>query len=99
VSERQPLIRPSSANEVWSMDFVFDRIATGRTLKCLVIVDDATHESVAIAPQHTIGGEHLTRILDSICSLRGTPAIIRTDNVLRAKATPVAAQQHPGSRC
>jgi hypothetical protein len=28
------------------MDFVFDRIASGRTLKCLAIVDDATHESV-----------------------------------------------------
>src|SRR5580658_1798135 len=42
VSERQPLIRPASANEVWSMDFVFDRVAGGRVLKCLVIVDDAT---------------------------------------------------------
>jgi len=36
VSERQPLIRPGSPNEVWSADFVFDRIASGRTLKCLV---------------------------------------------------------------
>jgi hypothetical protein len=46
------------------MDFVFDRIASGRTLKCLAIVDDATHEAVAVAPEHTIGGDHLTRILD-----------------------------------
>jgi putative transposase len=80
VSERQPLVRPGSANEVWSMDFVFDRVATGRTIKCLVIVDDATHESVAIVPEHTIGGSHLTRILDGICSQRGTPSVIRTDN-------------------
>ena len=42
IAERQPLIRPGSANEVWSMDFVFDRVATGRTIKSLVIVDDAT---------------------------------------------------------
>ena len=27
-----------------------------------------------------IGGDHLTRVLDGICSQRGTPAIIRTDN-------------------
>ena len=27
VSDRQPLFRPSKANEIWSMDFVFDRIA------------------------------------------------------------------------
>jgi transposase InsO family protein len=80
VSERQPLIRPGAANEVWSMDFVFDRIASGRSVKCLVVVDDGTHESVAIVPEHAIGGHHLTRILDGICSQRGTPAVIRTDN-------------------
>ncbi len=27
VGERQPLLRPSQANQVWSMDFVFDRTA------------------------------------------------------------------------
>jgi transposase InsO family protein len=80
VSERQPLIRPGAANEVWSMDFVFDRVACGRTIKCLVVVDDATHEAIAIVPEHTIGGDHLTRILDGICAQRGTPAVIRTDN-------------------
>jgi len=62
------------------MDFVFDRIGSGRTLKILVITDDATHEAVAIVPEHTIGGDHLTRILDSICSQRGKPAVIRSDN-------------------
>jgi len=80
VSDRQPLIRPGHANEIWSMDFVFDRIASGRTLKCLTVVDDATHESVAVVPEHTIGGDHLTRILDGICSQRGKPMIIRSDN-------------------
>jgi transposase InsO family protein len=80
VSERQPLIRPGSPNEVWSADFVFDRIASGRTLKCLVIVDDATHEAVAIVVEHCMGGNYLTRVLDGVCSLRGRPAVIRTDN-------------------
>lgn len=27
VGERQPLIRPTAANQVWSMNFVFDRTA------------------------------------------------------------------------
>ncbi|MBX3333552.1 MAG: transposase, partial [Nitrospira sp.] len=35
---RQPLVRPESANQVWSMDFVFDRSAEGRVIKCLTIV-------------------------------------------------------------
>ncbi len=80
LGERQPLVRPGAANEVWSMDFVFDRIATGRTIKCLVIVDDATHESVAIVAEHSMGGDHLVRVLDQICSQRGRPHAIRTDN-------------------
>ena len=62
------------------MDFVFDRIASGRVLKCLTIVDDATHEAVAVIPEHSIGGDHLVRLLDEVCAVRGKPAIIRTDN-------------------
>ena len=80
LAERQPLVRPGAANEVWSMDFLFDRIASGRTLKCLAIVDDATHESVAVVTEHSMGGTHLTRVLDQICDQRGRPAVIRSDN-------------------
>jgi putative transposase len=80
VSERQPLIRPGAANEVWSVDFVFDRIASGRALKCLTVVDDATHESIAVVTEHNMGGNHLARILDGICAQRGKPAVIRSDN-------------------
>ena len=79
-ADRQLLVRPGKANEMWSVDFVFDRIASGRTLKCLTIVDDGTHEAVAVTVEHTIGGDHLTRILDQICSLRGRPGLIRSDN-------------------
>ena len=72
-ADRQPLIRPGAANEVWSIDFIFDRIASGRALKCLVIVDDATHEAVAVMAQHSIGGQQLTRMLDEVCARRGKP--------------------------
>jgi transposase InsO family protein len=80
MSDRQPLIRPDAANEVWSMDFVFDRVAGGRALKSLTIVDDATHESVAIRPDHAISGRHVVRILDQLRLERGLPRVIRTDN-------------------
>lgn len=62
------------------MDCVSDRVASGRTIKCRVVVDDATHEAVAIVPEHTIGGDHLTWILDGIRAQPGTPSVIRTDN-------------------
>ena len=78
--DRQPLLRPLKANEVWSMDFVFDRTADGRVIKCLTVVDDATHEAVTVVPERAIGGEMLTRILDRLGFERGLPRMIRTDN-------------------
>ena len=78
--ERQPLLRPEAANQVWSMDFMFDRTGEGRTIKCLTIVDDATHEAVAVVPERAIGGLALTRILDQLSVKRGLPRVIRTDN-------------------
>jgi len=80
VMERQPLIRPGAANEVWSMDFVFDRVGGGRAIKCLAIVDDATHEAVAVIPEHNISGQHVVRNLEQIGAQRGYPKVIRTDN-------------------
>ena len=56
ITDRQPLVRPERRNHVWSADFVFDRTADGRVMKCLTIVDDATHEAVAIVPARALGG-------------------------------------------
>lgn len=80
IGERQPLLRPTAANQVWSMDFVFDRTGDGRVLKCLTIVDDATHEAVAIEIERAISGLMLTRVLDRLALSRGLPRVIRTDN-------------------
>lgn len=62
------------------MDFVFDRTAEGRVIKSLTVVDDATHEAVAIVPERAIGGMQLTRVLDQLAKTRGLPKAIRTDN-------------------
>lgn len=80
VGERQPLLRPIQANQVWSMDFVFDRTAEGRMIKCLTVVDDATHEAVTIEVERAISGQALTRVLDRLALSRGLPRVIRTDN-------------------
>ena len=82
VVDRQPLVRPTRPNEVWSADFVFDRTAEGRVLKCLAIVDDATTEAVAVVPARALGGVPVTRILDRLAIERGLPKVLRTDNGL-----------------
>jgi len=80
LADRQPLLRPHGPNAVWSADFVFDRTAEGRVLKCLTIVDDATTEAVAIVPARALGGLPVTRVLDRLAVERGLPRALRTDN-------------------
>ena len=82
VVDRQPLIRRQHRNEVWSADFVFDRTAGGRVLKCLTIVDDATTEAVAVVPARAFGRLPVTRVLDHLAITRGLPRVLRTDNAL-----------------
>jgi transposase InsO family protein len=62
------------------MDFVFDRTADGRVLKCLTVVDDATHEAVVIAVDRAISGWGVTRVMDRLALTRGLPQRIRSDN-------------------
>lgn len=59
---------------------MFDRVAGGRALKRLTIADDATHKAVAIEPSHACSGKHLVRLLQTLCAIRATPRVIRTDN-------------------
>lgn len=77
--DREPLEVPTAPNQVWSMDFVFDALATGRRIKCLTVVDDYTREAIDVVADQAIGGSYVTRILDRIATFRGYPAAIRTD--------------------
>jgi len=80
LADRHPLLRPMAANRLWSMGFVFDRTAAGRSIKSLTVVDDATHEAVAIVAERAMGGNQLVRVLDQLAITRGLPKAIRTDN-------------------
>ena len=61
LAERHPLQRPMAANQVWSMDFVFDRTAEGRSIKNLTVIDDATHEAVPVADILVVEDESVIR--------------------------------------
>ncbi len=101
MADRQPLVRPTNRNEVWSADFVFDRLADGRSLKCLTVVDDSTHESVTVHPDTAISGAYVTRILDRIKQERGLPKVIRSDNGLELSGSAskmIATMRYSGTQ-
>lgn len=67
-------------NEIWSMDFIEDKLWSGRRIRCLTLVDTFTRECPVIEVDTSIGGERLTRVLDRIVAMRGLPKLITIDN-------------------
>jgi putative transposase len=71
---------PSSMNEVWAYDFVFDACADGRQLKCLTVVDEWTRECLAIDVGASIRSGRVIEVLSKLVSMRGAPRYLRSDN-------------------
>jgi len=96
INERVPLQIAQRVNEVWSMDFVSDSLASGRRLKCLTVADDFSHECVEIGVDYGISGQYVTRLLDQAAVFRGYPRIVRTDNgpEFTSRAFMAWAQSH-----
>jgi putative transposase len=85
--KRKKLSRPamkdnliSQPNQEWAMDFVFDRLETGRNMKLLTLVDGYTRECPAIEVGAGLGAAQVTRALERVISERGAPAALRCDN-------------------
>lgn len=71
---------PRAANHVWAYDFVFDSCANGQQLKCLTIVDEFTHECLAIDVAGSIRSARVIDVLTRLMSVHGAPAYLRSDN-------------------
>jgi putative transposase len=71
---------PTRPNERWSMDFMGDTLANGRTFRTLNIVDDASRECLAIEVDTSLSGYRVTRVLDRIAATRPLPTMIVSDN-------------------
>jgi len=67
-------------NQVWAYDFVFDTCANGQQLKCLTVVDEWTHESLAIDVAGSIRSGRVIEVLARLVSVRGAPRYMRSDN-------------------
>ena len=71
---------PRAANHVWAYDFVFDSCANGQQLKCLTVVDEFTHESLAIDVAGSIRSARLIDVLTRLMSVHGAPVYLRSDS-------------------
>ncbi len=53
---RTSLERPTWANQVWTMDFTQDRLASGRNLRTLNLMDGYTREALWIEVDTSLPG-------------------------------------------
>ena len=67
-------------NQRWSLDFVHDVLSSGRRFRSLTVVDDYSHESLAIEVDTSLSGERVVRVLDAIAEVRGLPKTLVMDN-------------------
>jgi putative transposase len=70
-------VRP---NGRWSMDFVAQRLADGRWIRVLTVVDQFTRECLCLHTDTALNGEKVAAALDVIVAERGAPRSITVDN-------------------
>ena len=75
------LLRAGGPDEVWALDFQFDRTADGRALKLLNVVDEYTREALALVAERSITAGATVAVLERLTRERGTaPSYLRCDN-------------------
>jgi putative transposase len=77
---RVALPRPTQPGLCYAMDFVHDRLVTGRRFKGLTMTDPCSKEVPVIEVDVSIGGVRVCRILDQLFLTRPLPETLILDN-------------------
>src|SRR5260370_7270568 len=76
---RIPLQPPARANQMWTMDFIQDSLASGRQFRTLNLMDGYTREAPAIEVDTSLPGTRVV-VLEEAAQQRGYPEVLRVDN-------------------
>lgn len=77
---RYSRMKPVSINEVWSLDFMSDRLENGRKIRILNIIDEFTRESLRMVVDTSLSGVRVVRELNELIAIRGKPNQVISDN-------------------
>ncbi len=84
-------LRATHPNHVWSYDFVMDRTHNGKAYRMLTVIDEYTHESLAIKTKRRLNSTDVLDCLNQLFLERGVPEHIRSDN--GAEFTAIAVRE------
>jgi len=73
-------LRPTHRNHVWSYDFVADKTHDTRSYRMLTVIDEYTHECLAIHVKRKLNSSDVLECLADLFMKHGVPEHIRSDN-------------------
>ena len=73
-------LRPKYPNHIWSVDFVHDRLSSGRSYKMLTVIDEYTREALCVEVRSKMGAAEVLEALYPLLLKHGKPEFIRSDN-------------------
>jgi putative transposase len=77
---RQPLHVAAAVNAVWALDFMHDRLYSGRAFRTLNVLDEADRSALGIDVATSIPASRVIRFMGQLIEIHGKPAAIRCDN-------------------
>lgn len=73
-------LRPCWQNHVWSYDFVSERLADGRKIRMLTVIDEYSRKCLAIRVAYRLTSHDVLDVLSDLFLTHGLPDYIRSDN-------------------
>jgi len=74
------LVVATGKNQMWSIDFMSDCLADGKTFRTFNVLDDYNREGLGIEVDFSLPSERVIRSLNQIIEWRGKPLSLRCDN-------------------
>ncbi len=71
---------PDTPNHMWSMDFIADQLADGRSFRALNVLDEFNRQGLEIEVDFPRPSERFVRTLNRIIEWLGKPGAVRVDN-------------------
>lgn len=78
-------------NHVWAWDFIFDRTASGTSLKWLSVIDEFTRECLCLKVARRMTSQDIIEVLRGLFLAHGVPQHLRSDNGPEFIATALRA--------
>ncbi len=79
-AQRRSVGQASRPNEKWAMDFMSDRLESGKGFRVLTMIEQFTRECLKLDSAFHMSGQRVVENLERVAELRGYPQSITVDN-------------------